>query len=407
MFNKIAAVSVTALGVLSALTNATPTGISPEHADNGLSLFRRTENYPACVDFVPSEKELYVGDHATGKVVKYTLNEDKTAVMVTYPKIDDSTTYESVGVWLSYKPPTSSNMEDTSYTSTNGNCTISPNGCTSTCTVPLVGSLLQESGWPLRKRTPGCSTLCSDDRTFYTVTYAQVKITTPEGVTEACAGAADAGSTLCLEKDAAGACIGPYRYWTFKVHCEVPTPTPSPSSSSTPATSTSMSESSTSTPKSIPSACSSGTGYGYNSDARTFDSMRPLPQTCKKWGWYITTRGATLTSSGVSGHIYVGAGNNDISKATDAGTFTIVASSSDVVVTYSFFNGFTTGSVHVYASCAIQRSCAPGSYNYNKAVSPASGTAEVRVPREELAACWSSGTIYFILHADVNAQCPA
>jgi len=107
----------------------------------------------------------------------------------------------------------------------------------------------------------------------------------------------------------------------------------------------------------------------------------------------------------------VGAGQNDISKATDAGTFSISKSGGVITVSYDLLDGFDLGSVHVSVSCSAPKKCSPGDYTVK--IDPLPGTADQSLSVQfdsdtpGLSSCWNSGKIYFIVHADVNQQFPA
>jgi hypothetical protein len=114
---------------------------------------------------------------------------------------------------------------------------------------------------------------------------------------------------------------------------------------------------------------------------------------CTRWGWYITATPSTTFP--ITGDLWVGAGLNDVSKATKVGTFTITRTGTGpytYTVTYMFSAGYSAAEVHIYAGCTKPTDCAFGKYPYSS--SPASATL-------------SCSTAYFVLHAKVNQANPA
>ncbi|KAK4038615.1 hypothetical protein C8A01DRAFT_47814 [Parachaetomium inaequale] len=89
-------------------------------------------------------------------------------------------------------------------------------------------------------------------------------------------------------------------------------------------------------------------------------------QGCNRWGWYSTPTLADL-QSGISGALYVGAGNNDLSKATDVGVWVATADASGrVTVTYLLNGPYALAEVHVDLACLPIDKCAPGQYTFGK-----------------------------------------
>ncbi|CEJ57729.1 hypothetical protein PMG11_06413 [Penicillium brasilianum] len=146
--------------------------------------------------------------------------------------------------------------------------------------------------------------------------------------------------------------------------------------------------------------CGIGTAFGKAVSSQTLNSLVPLPNTCKRWGWY------TYTSSPVSGTLYVGAGGNDIGKAVDVGTWSATVSGQFIDVTYTLKNDspsnvFQVTEVHVYASCTKPTTCAPGQYTYSRtgltAQSYDTGPIDTKC----------NGPWYIIVHAAVSQQFPS
>ncbi|KAH6623692.1 hypothetical protein F5144DRAFT_595815 [Chaetomium tenue] len=89
-------------------------------------------------------------------------------------------------------------------------------------------------------------------------------------------------------------------------------------------------------------------------------------QGCNRWGWYATPTLAEL-QAGISGPLYVGAGNNDISKATDVGIWVATANASGrVTVTYLLNAPYALAEIHVDLDCLPIDKCAPGQYTFGK-----------------------------------------
>ncbi|KAH6847206.1 hypothetical protein B0I37DRAFT_397483 [Chaetomium sp. MPI-CAGE-AT-0009] len=92
-------------------------------------------------------------------------------------------------------------------------------------------------------------------------------------------------------------------------------------------------------------------------------------QGCNRWGWYSTPTLAELQiggiGGGVGGPLYVGAGNNDISKATNVGAWVATADAAGAVtVTYLLNEPYALADAHVDLDCLPIDKCAPGSYTF-------------------------------------------
>jgi hypothetical protein len=167
-------------------------------------------------------------------------------------------------------------------------------------------------------------------------------------------------------------------------------------------------------------SCSIGTAFGYGSGFINLNGDPVGPALsgsgCKRWGWYFTPTKATLTT-GISGSLIVGAGQNDITKGTNVGSWSASLSGSKVNVQYNLYDDDTNGhfdlaEVHIYAACTAPSKCAPGQYTY---VFP-SGTLSGSSDTSYSASIQVDGTCssyYLIFHAAVNesfpssATCPA
>jgi hypothetical protein len=137
------------------------------------------------------------------------------------------------------------------------------------------------------------------------------------------------------------------------------------------------------------------------------NSLRPLPSTCNRWGWYIKLPTTAQLTAGISGPLYVGAGQNDISKAVQVGTWSAILTSSGVSVTYTLYTGYTLAEVHVDLVCSIT-TCAPGQYTYGNTNAAALGST-FTVSGLTLPSC---RPFYLIIHAIIDTtttstSCPA
>lgn len=161
--------------------------------------------------------------------------------------------------------------------------------------------------------------------------------------------------------------------------------------------------------------CDIGTAFGYNENsAITFNKANAFgpaltANTCKRWGWYFNAQADTLTAAGrLTGKLIVGAGGNEVAKGTEVGTFSATLSGGSLTVSYSLTNGFDLSEVHVYASCKVPASCAPGSYTYPSNSQPApdlSGTADTSF--QTTINVGSCTNYYLIFHAKVNQSLKA
>jgi hypothetical protein len=169
--------------------------------------------------------------------------------------------------------------------------------------------------------------------------------------------------------------------------------------------------------------CDIGTAFGYIREGGrppTPINFNGNPQgpaiaakTCNRWGWYFKVTGESLTkltTSGISGVLLVGAGGNDVSKATEVGTFSATLSGTSFSFTYTLYSSATTGffdlsEVHVYASCDTIKSCAPGSYTYpgSTALSLGGTTDTTWTASFTVGSC---STYYLIFHAKVSQRFP-
>lgn len=149
-----------------------------------------------------------------------------------------------------------------------------------------------------------------------------------------------------------------------------------------------------SNPPPPPQTCS-GTAYGYVAppgpgQSTTFISLG----IGKNWGWVIT--GSTPPT--ISGTLYLGAGGNDISKATAVGTFTIAHMGSKLVVTYNAFSPWYLSSTHFYYGSAPPAKIAPGQFGYKHDLA-----ASITTDSHSIAFDPSKTT--YIVHAGIAYAC--
>jgi len=151
-------------------------------------------------------------------------------------------------------------------------------------------------------------------------------------------------------------------------------------------------------------SCDLGTAYGYVAGSAITFNGHLTPQNCKHWGWYYFVPSGTLTGGGLSGRLLVGAGGNDITKATDVGGFTATLSGTTLTVTYTLSSGFDLSEVHIYASCNTPGSCAPGSYGFPNPVPNLSGATDTSF--QTTISVSSCTNYYLIFHAKVSQTLP-
>ncbi|KAK4095844.1 hypothetical protein N658DRAFT_403318, partial [Parathielavia hyrcaniae] len=111
--------------------------------------------------------------------------------------------------------------------------------------------------------------------------------------------------------------------------------------------------------------CEAGTAFGYL-PGWSVPLNTQSGQGCKRWGWYQpVTRGEL--QAGLSGPLIMGAGQNDVSKGKNVGTWTAEANSAgSVTVKYDMTPPYVLEDVHVDLGCLPIDKCAPGSYTYSE-----------------------------------------
>lgn len=140
-----------------------------------------------------------------------------------------------------------------------------------------------------------------------------------------------------------------------------------------------------------PPATCSGTAYGYALPS-TLDQTFVSLNIGKNWGWVITG------SPPISGTLYLGAGGNDISKATAVGTFTIARVGSNLVVTYTTSAPWYLASTHFYYGSTYPSKIAPGQFGNKHDLSAGTTTDQFVIP---FAATKST----YIVHAGIAYAC--
>lgn len=205
-------------------------------------------------------------------------------------------TYTDADIWLGLSAPESTTPTP-QYTTSNGFCTVSADQTTVSCNIPY--DTIVPGGALLDVLAAMCPNGDREGYVLYLYTNAQLA---------GASGAVSAtGRLSCTDYPA---CMS-YRdntYWVLTYRCtKCPyTPPPPP-------------------PPPTTQYCSVGTAFGYGSSllSPALNSLVPKPKTCNRWGWYVKPTTAQL-SAGISGPLYVGAGGNVISKATDVGTVSTV-----------------------------------------------------------------------------------
>ncbi|RAL08826.1 uncharacterized protein BO97DRAFT_445866 [Aspergillus homomorphus CBS 101889] len=308
---------------------------------------------PSCTDWL-------VGQKVTGKAVCVSLNEAKDAIIVSYPAYEDFT-YNTVHVWIGTSQPTDDNPGTApgqypySSDKTPSICKIT--GQTATCTIPLADLP------PLIPPDTKCGA------PYYIVTHASISNPTKSET------GTGGNPGACIKST----CKPWFTYWKFNFACGC-TEEPPPQTK----------------------WCDAETAFGKEPRSITFDNLQ-VPQCSNRWGWY------SWTSSSVSGTLWAGAGQNDISKGVDVGQWTATITGTKVTVTYTLTNNppskvWEITQAHVYASCKKPTNCGPGSYTV--VAEGLSGTSWTS-PEISATGCTAGDKVYIIAHAAVRQQIPA
>jgi hypothetical protein len=141
---------------------------------------------------------------------------------------------------------------------------------------------------------------------------------------------------------------------------------------------------------------------GYQeSDSVTLDTQSP--GSCNRWGWYETPTLAELQQQGgISGILYVGAGGNNITAATNVGTWTATADQlGGITVTYTLSPGYFIDEAHIDVDCLPIDTCAPGQYTFNSGALP-NLSVYANPTTIQYPACGAGSQAYIIIHGSIN-----
>lgn len=149
--------------------------------------------------------------------------------------------------------------------------------------------------------------------------------------------------------------------------------------------------------------CSVGTAFGYSTSplSPALNSLVPQPKTCNHWGWYVKPTSSQL-SAGISGPLYVGAGGNVISKATNVGTWSAQLQGANVIVTYALTGPYYLAEAHVDIGCMPFKKCALGQYTFGSEALAGTGKSTFTTPAVALMVPTCSEGMYLIVHAAVD-----
>lgn len=137
------------------------------------------------------------------------------------------------------------------------------------------------------------------------------------------------------------------------------------------------------TPPSTGPQC--GTAYGYvTGDSTTFISLN----IGSNWGWVVQ---GTLP---ISGTLYMGGGQNDITKATTVGSFTIALVGSSVVITYTTVAPYAISEDHFFYGATYPSHISPGKFGHTHSFTTPVTTDTFTVP-------FVSGDNTYIIHAAI------
>ena len=142
-----------------------------------------------------------------------------------------------------------------------------------------------------------------------------------------------------------------------------------------------------------PPATCSGTAYGYTAavgdSSTTFISLG----IGSNWGWVLS---GTLP---IQGTLWEGAGQNDLSKGTPVGSFTIANVGGTLYVTYTITNsGCSLQDTHLYVGSSYPSHIAPGQFGHTQNLPTGTTTYTYNLP-------YNSTRTEYILHADVSCTC--
>jgi hypothetical protein len=184
-----------------------------------------------------------------------------------------------------------------------------------------------------------------------------------------------ANSSPCVSHDSTGACTArntdiPYFAMVYRCSmCNIaacPPPPPPATSTTTSASSTSTSSSTTSQPPAVTTTCSFGAAFGNAGTGKATALNTIDSDSCETWGWYSAPTLAQLQAAGgVTGTLLSSTGSNDVSKATNVGTYVATADASGkVTVTYKMASPYTLTGAHVDLVCTPISKCTTSKYTF-------------------------------------------
>lgn len=318
--------------------------------------------------------DLCVGDQATCTTkTKICYDFHGPNLIFTYNAVSGYT-YTEADIWLGLSAPASTTPTP-QYSTSNGFCTISADQTTVSCNIPY--DTIVPGGALLDVLAEMCPNGDREGYVFYLYTNAQLT---------GASGAVSATGRLSCTDYPACTSYYPNTYWVLTYRCtKCPyTPPPPP-------------------PPPTVRYCSVGTAFGYSTSplSPALNSLVPKPNTCNRWGWYVTPTAAQL-SAGIGGPLYVGAGGNVISKATNVGTWSAKSQGTAVSVTYALTGPYYPDQVHVDIGCMPFKKCAPGQYAYSNEKLAGTGMSTFTTPAGALKVPTCSTGMYLIVHAAVD-----
>ena len=313
--------------------------------------------------------DLCIGDQAlcTTKT-KICYNFIGTNLIFDYGSITGYT-YTEADIYLGLAAP--AGTPTSQYTTANGYCAIATDQTTVHCEIPYSAIVNTED-----VLAGMCPYGDQQGYVFYLYTNAQLSgLSGPVSAT---------GRLSCTDYPACTSYY-PSTFWELTYRCtkcpDVPSPPPPPP---------------------VIEYCSVGTAFGYSAGAPaslTLNSLVPKPKTCNRWGWYASPSAAQLTA-GIGGPLYVGAGQNDITKATNVGTWSAKLQGAAVVVTYALAGPYYLAEAHVDVGCLPFKTCAPGKFAYSN--EGLAGTTTFTTPLGALTLPSCGAGVYVIVHAAVD-----
>jgi hypothetical protein len=137
-----------------------------------------------------------------------------------------------------------------------------------------------------------------------------------------------------------------------------------------------------------PAGTGCGTAYGYVPGESTPFTSLPAVNS-NHWGWVLQ---GPLP---IAGPLYMGAGQNDLSKGTIVGSFAIAHVGSNLVITYTTNAPYVITEDHFYYSATLPNKVAPGQFGHSHSFTGVVRTDTFTVP-------FISGNPYYIVHAAIG-----